>query len=79
MKEGGGGEGEREKERALQAGADTMPQPSILRLILNVCVCVYYCCTYYRTVRVGGGGKWRTCATRDDVPRPLGPVRNPVL
>jgi hypothetical protein len=31
VKEGGGGEGEREKERALG-----MPQPSILRLILNV-------------------------------------------
>jgi hypothetical protein len=28
-----------------------------------VCVCVfYYCSTYYKAVRVGGGGEWRTCA-----------------
>jgi hypothetical protein len=27
------------------------------------CVCVYYCSTYYKAVRVGGGGQWRTCAT----------------
>jgi hypothetical protein len=33
-------------------------------------VCVfYYCRTYYKAVRVGGGGKWRTCAMRDDEPR----------
>jgi len=25
-------------------------------------VCVfYYCRTYYKAVRVGGGGEWRTC------------------
>jgi len=36
------------------------------------CVCVlYYCRTYYKAVRVGGGGDWRTCATRDDEPRPV--------
>jgi hypothetical protein len=30
-------------------------------------MCVfYYCRTYYKTVRVGGGGEWRTCAMRDD-------------
>jgi hypothetical protein len=30
-------------------------------------VCVfYYCRTYYKAVRVGGGGEWRTCAMRDD-------------
>ncbi len=35
-------------------------------------VCVfYYCRTYYKAVRVGGGGEWRTCATRDDEPRPV--------
>jgi hypothetical protein len=34
-------------------------------------VCVYYCSTYYKAVRVGGGGWWRTCATRDDEPRPV--------
>jgi hypothetical protein len=39
----------------------------------------YYCRTYYKAVRVGGGGEWRTCAMRDDEPRPVGPVRNPVL
>ena len=33
-------------------------------------VCVfYYCRTYYKAVRVGGGGEWRTCAMRDDEPR----------
>jgi hypothetical protein len=31
----------------------------------NVYVCVYYCSTYYKAVREGGGGKLRTCATRD--------------
>ncbi len=25
-------------------------------------VCVYYCSTYYKAVRKGGGWKWRTCA-----------------
>jgi hypothetical protein len=25
----------------------------------------YYCRTYYKAVRVGGGGEWRTCAMRD--------------
>ena len=35
-------------------------------------VCVfYYCRTYYKAVRVGGGGEWRTCAMRDDKPRPV--------
>jgi hypothetical protein len=33
-------------------------------------VCVfYYCRTYCKAVRVGGGGEWRTCAMRDDEPR----------
>jgi hypothetical protein len=33
-------------------------------------VCVfYYCRTYYKAVRVGGRGEWRTCAMRDDEPR----------
>ncbi len=27
--------------------------------------------TYYKAVRVGGGGEWRTCAMRDDEPRPV--------
>jgi hypothetical protein len=37
-----------------------------------ICVCVYYCSTYYKAVRVGGGGEqWRTCATRDYEPRPV--------
>jgi hypothetical protein len=35
-------------------------------------VCVfYYCRTYYKAVRVGGGGEWRTGAMRDDEPRPV--------
>jgi hypothetical protein len=35
-------------------------------------VCVfYYCRTYYKDVRVGGGGEWRTCDMRDDEPRPV--------
>ena len=37
---------------------------------INVCV-FYYCRTYYKAVRVGGGGEWRTCAMRDDEPRPV--------
>ena len=32
-------------------------------------VCVYYCSTFDKAVRVGAGGDWRTCATRDDEPR----------
>ena len=45
-----------------------------LSKIDRVCVfmCVfYYCRTYYKAVRVGGGGEWRTCAMRDDEPRPV--------
>jgi hypothetical protein len=46
-----------------------------------------YCRTYYKAVRVGGGGEWRTCAMRDYDPRPvwmsllitLAPLRNPIL
>jgi hypothetical protein len=34
-------------------------------------VCIYYCSTYFKAVRVGGGGQWRTCATRDAEPRPV--------
>ena len=35
-------------------------------------LCVfYYCRTYYKAVRVGGGGEWRTCAMRDDDPSPV--------
>jgi hypothetical protein len=34
-------------------------------------VCVYYCRTYYKAVRGGGGGECRTCAMRDDEPRPV--------
>jgi len=26
---------------------------------------------YYKAVRVGGEGEWRTCAMRDDEPRPV--------
>ena len=42
------------------------------RLKTRGSVCVYYCSTYYKAVREeGGGGKWRTCATRDYEPRPM--------
>ncbi len=42
-----------------------------VQLEFRYCVCVfYYCRTYYKAVRVGGGGEWRTCAMRDDEPRP---------
>jgi hypothetical protein len=34
---------------------------------MEVRKCVFYFCrTYYKVVRVGGGGEWRTCAMRDD-------------
>jgi hypothetical protein len=31
---------------------------------------VYYCGTYDKAVRVGGGGQWRTCAMRYDNDEP---------
>ena len=41
-------------------------------VVIVQCVCVYYCSTSYKAVRVCGGGKqWRTCATRDYEPRPV--------
>ena len=40
-------------------------------LVLNLVCVFYYCRTYYKAVRVGGGGEWRTCAMRDDEPRPV--------
>ena len=44
--------------------------PVFVRLKSGKEVCVfYYCRTYYKAVRVGGGGEWRTCAMRDDEPR----------
>jgi hypothetical protein len=40
--------------------------------VVFITVCVfYYCRTYYKAVRVGGGGEWRTGAMRDDEPRPV--------
>jgi hypothetical protein len=46
--------------------------PVLLLLYLLQSVCVfYYCRTYYKAVCVGGGGEWRTCAMRDDEPRPV--------
>jgi hypothetical protein len=50
------------------SASDTMaPSPSDWG---RVCV-FYYCRTYYKAVRVGGGGEWRTGAMRDDEPRPV--------
>ena len=43
--------------------------PMLNRLMNSACV--YYCSTFDKAVRVGGGGEWRTCATRDDEPRPV--------
>ena len=40
------------------------------RPLCGVCV-FYYCRTYDKAVRLGGGGEWRTCAMRDDEPRPV--------
>ena len=40
------------------------------QIAYGMCV-FYYCRTYYKAVRVGGGGEWRTCAMRDDEPRPV--------
>ncbi len=63
MTRGGGAEGECERERALGV---------LYATALDILVCVfYYCRTYYKAVRVGGGGEWRTCAMRDDEPRPV--------
>jgi hypothetical protein len=42
----------------------------LIRIPYGVCV-FYYCRTYYKAVHVGGGGEWRTCAMRDDEPRPV--------
>ena len=53
---------------------DDEPRPVWMSLPITLCVCVlllsvcgctecvfYYCRTYYKAVRVGGGGEWRTC------------------
>jgi hypothetical protein len=50
VKEGGGGEGKCERERALEHWG-------VCDYYLGVCV--YYCSTYYKAVRGGGGGGWR--------------------
>jgi hypothetical protein len=56
-------------------GCGTIDGPQIgctvrQNLVISMCV-FYYCRTYYKAVRVGGGGEWRTCAMRDDEPRPV--------
>jgi hypothetical protein len=60
-----GGEGDYVKE-----GGGEVVRAGPVCLLLQVCVkprCVfYYCRTYYKAVRVGGGGEWRTCAMRWD-------------
>ena len=69
-------EGERERACVpvpLSSGEreeDTHAHFSSKKAVLFVCV-FYYCRTYYKAVRVGGGGEWRTCAMRDDEPRPV--------
>jgi hypothetical protein len=42
----------------------------IVRKKERECACIY-CRTYYKAVRVGREGLWRTRATRDDEPRPV--------
>jgi hypothetical protein len=37
----------------------------------TLCVCFITAGPIAKAVRVGGGGEWRTCATRDDEPRPV--------
>ena len=69
----GGRVAEGERERAcvpvpLSSGEreeDTHAHFSSKKAVLFVCV-FYYCRTYYKAVRVGGGGEWRTCAMRDN-------------
>jgi len=49
--------------------AEACVDESAHHALVNAWVCVfYYCRTYYKAVRVGGGGEWRTCAMRDDEP-----------
>jgi hypothetical protein len=56
----------------ITAGPSTKLFMSVFVFIMSLCVYVfYYCRTYYKAVRVGGGGEWRTCAMRDDEPRPV--------
>jgi hypothetical protein len=45
--------------------------PCVFVCYLHIQCVFYYCRTYYKAVRVGGGGEWRTCAMRDDEPRPV--------
>ncbi len=68
------------KDRQVARGSDVATRcggGATQRHSLSTCqpngrtVCVYYCSTYYKAVRVGEGGEWRTCATRDDKPRPV--------
>ena len=54
---------------AQYVGLSTKITTEEARCMRTVCV-FYYCRTYYTDVRVGGG-EWRTCAMRDDGPRPV--------
>jgi hypothetical protein len=53
------------------AQSEDRPPSQATVTVTGKCVCVYYCRTYYKAVRGGGGGEWRTCAMRDDEPRPV--------
>jgi hypothetical protein len=72
VKEGGGGGGEREMQRELGLPLDLCHSPVLCPVCVPVCVCVFitagpntklFACVW--------GGYWRTCATRDDEPRPV--------
>jgi hypothetical protein len=78
VKEGGGGAGKCvtkcERERALDlhdaTSLDIEGSSPFVCFTRSTQVCVfYYCRTFYKAVRVGGGGEWRTCAMREDEPR----------
>ena len=53
-----------------QGARVTAVRDCICTMCVFVCV-FYYCRTYYKAVRVGGGGEWRTCAMRDYETRPV--------
>ncbi len=67
--------GTREEPGTLTQGGALFPlvflYVVVVVVVVDCCVCVYYCSTYYKAVREGGGGEWRTCATRDYEPRPM--------
>ena len=56
---------------AAYPGPSVVPPSSRMPRVTVPCVFVYYCRTYYKAVRVGGGGECGTCAMRNDESRPV--------